>query len=224
MIGNKDYKKYLENLRAAFHKVTDHPEYVNKTYNGESFYDSFDGFVNAWIDLSNYGVDESKDPNSFYHRLQSWVMWDHNVIRHMARCIFYEKRPFDYPEVLEAILDQTYKFLHAKTKEEALKILDTRPILDGGWIGCLWEGNRLVYQKWLTSGDLGMEGEGIPAYYPCDVTLYERGKKLEKAIINKYGKDSFLGCMAIYEQRDRWKVIKRAIKKKLIVDNYRKNK
>jgi len=226
-----DWKKELAKY---FHKAADHPEYRNKTYSGKDFWETLMAWEDAWFGLLYHSfelkdLDTYKDP--FKYKLYRWLLWNHNF---NGRSFKMSRNnwtvPFEYSEFLDKMFDLTYKFLGAKTREEEEKVLDTTYRIDFAGRD---EFDRAKYTVdkwvWLSKENTGAKSNRLPFYAPYDLTSCKRGRKLYNYF--RHMNDNVEpGCMKwdidkyIAEAKDNWKVYRIAVKKGLLIDNYKKEK
>ena len=73
-----------------------------------------------------------------------------------------------------------------------------------------------VFDKWLDEKDLGIKNQFVPGYFASDISHYIRGRRL----YSQYRKREN-GKLDIAWHKEYWKVLRLAVKKGLIIDNYR---
>ena len=229
MENNERYQEYKNKLAEVYTElVTEKPYLLElKTCIERDFYDILMKLEDAWYDLAVKGNDyegHSKEKNSFEYRLYEWTNWMHNFNQRTLYTLlnFGQKpaKPFDVPEFIEYLVEQTGFFLDAETREEELHVLDRRPYI----VTILEKDSKLPpcfeEQIWLTSEDVGIESENLPYYFPKDVSKYlsfedlkqryTKGKKEEEwSMFTKF-------CVEDWEWF--WNVVNAAKKKGLIKD------
>ena len=213
------YNQTKQLLQKAFIQLLDHPEYRNKTYQGMSFAKALEDFITAWINLVYGCTDRNMPEDSFEYQFRKWITWAHRITFWASRTLF-NGEPFNYPEILDLIFDQTKAFLNAGTQEEMQQIINTQYII-GKFQGQLKE--HVIKKVWLTSEILGIRNKNLPGYFPYDVTDRLRGKrvaKFYKDVFNKTETES-----EVFVERDNliWEVLDKGIEKGLIINNYKES-
>lgn len=226
-------------LAKYFYKVTDHPEYRNKTYTGKDFWESLMAWEDAWFGLLYHSF-ELKDLNTyedpFKYKFYRWTLWNHNFNGRSFRMRYGINgdwtQPFEYPEFLVNMFDLTYQFLGAKTREEESKVFDTTYMID--YIGKDKFGKskyEVVKYIWLSEENTGTKSEYLPVFAPYDLTKQMRGKKLYNYYrhMNDHEPNGWKWKPEeidkfIAEAKDRWRVFRIAVKKGLLIDNHGKDR
>lgn len=216
----KFYEEYKDNLRKAFQSLVQCKGYISREYSGEDFYKKMDAFLDAWSTLLYKGINYEKvySPDSdesvkysYEYKLKFWREWVHNAI-HEELVSTYYKRPWRYTDFLEELIRITHGFLNAITKEREMRALEIRPRLEKKTPTDYIE----VFDKWLDEKDLGIKNQFVPGYFAADISHYIRGRRL----YSQYRKREN-GKLDIAWHKEYWKVLRLAVKKGLIIDNYR---
>ena len=235
--NNKTYAERKEILRQEFHKITEHPSYKNKTYEGDDFRRGLASFEDKWFDLIYHSSDfkRSREPygqDSFEYKIYKWSCWDHNFNHSLFRMYSLSDTlghdvPFEYPEFLDGLFDVTYKFLNAGNREEESKALDTtyeieyvrKETDENGKTHSIYETKKKV---WLSEENLGEKSWILPFYVHAEVkNIFKRRTKKYwdkyKADLGKWLSGDILED-AVKEEKEAVRLVRLAVKKGLVIN------
>ena len=213
-------------LRDATNRILTSSSWMDKTLNGEEFFKILIEFENTWIRMIKNGINLPENREDIQFMLERWLDWTHFFNYELIQDATYS-RSFEHPDFLNALIEQTNKFLNAETLDEKIEILKIRYFLERNLRGCQQTLN-FVTQIWVDEKILALDDSQesnevrhiLPQYFVNDVTDYVKEPCLQKLIssnIDAYQSNH----LEKLKMRRRQKLIDSLLEKNLIVDNFK---